>query len=522
MIPARKWSVALRVSRRHVEADSPSRALIAALAVIVLAAPLPADDQTEATPAETPESTGTEEDAAAPPRILPLEFNPYAVEVAIAFAGDPVLNASYRQSLVEAVRTRLRTRFGRMWELSIREDRSWSPVLPDGLARRSDEGLNQQYLDGQFDKVMLVGVTHTSGRYDAFAREWDRDSQTSSAMAAGNVYDRRLTADLITDLVSQVFRPIARLEEVEEDRIEMMIRAGELLPGESDAAQFQPGDYLTPYYRYLTRQREIRKIDHVPWTLLHVTSVDRRRMNCEVITTFRPNPLAGVRRYTLIMGMRARPLLPATDLRVAPRTAPVNPLVGVHIDVMDRLPTEEDAVEDRLSFLTDRSGVVTVAADPDNPLRHVLIHSGASVLASVPFMPGLLPNLELLTPDDSARLDVEGKMALLKSDLIDIVARRAVLMSQARKAAKAGNWDEADSYTAQLRELPTLEQIQLQIEEDVRIPAATTAKRLNDRVAEIRINRLCRDVAAIAEKFLDPDKINEFRTEMNELRTSSR
>lgn len=451
---------------------------------------------------------------------LPPELKPYRVLVSVACARQPSLDDRFRSELISTIETRIGAWFGPMWSLTVAEDDSAAPVAPDSLDRPTDEQLNGQYLPGEYDKVFLVSLSKTGSRYDVAAREWDRNSQTTGHVAAEETFDRRLCADVATRLVHRVFRPLAMVMSVSEsgDQVELSIRAGEFLAGDADSLPFRVGEYLSPYFRYLDRQREVRQIQHVPWTFLKVESIDRARMICSVISTFRA-PISGSRRRVELMGIAARPLFEQTRLRIAPRNAPDNPMVGYRVDVMDRIPTEDDPVEDRITLATDRAGVVVVPAFPEAPLRHVLVHSGQSVLAKVPFIPGLEPELELSTPDDTARLNVEGALAVLEGDLIDIVARRAVLMARARIAAKQQKWAEADEYIRQLEELPDLERVQQQIAA-IRLPAVQTARILNNRVAEARIKRMCGELETVAAEHLDLQKLKDFQTEIAELRAA--
>jgi hypothetical protein len=185
---------------------------------------------------------------------------------------------------------------------------------------------------------------------------------------------------------------------------------------------------------------------------------------------------------------------------------------------MDRLPTEEDPVEDRTTYLSDRRGLIVVPSDPDNPLRHALVHSGGAVLASVPLIPGLEHRMALELPDDRARLNVEGELAMMEDDLIDAVASRSVIMTRARGAARAERWDDVDVFLEELNGLPDFAQFDRRLNA-VRLPAEQTARQLGDRVAQSRIVRLCREFREIAEVRLSGDVIRDFETEMNQLRT---
>ena len=60
-----------------------------------------------------------------------------------------------------------------------------------------------------------------------------------------------------------------------------------------------------------------------------------------------------------------------------------------------------------------------------------------------------------MLPDDSLRLQVEGQLQQVQSDLVSFVATRTALMAIARVSAKKQDWANVDERTRQLDALPT-------------------------------------------------------------------
>lgn len=478
--------------------------------------------QESATDASAAPSSAEQQTENAAPTVYvepPQEVTPYVVLVSLSFQGDASIGARLRESVTASVPTLLRSRLGQMWTLTVRDDRQVSPPTRSVLERLDTDDLNARFVPGEFDKVILLTVSRQGSAYEVAGREWDRNSRTAGPAVVRETCDRRRVNEVVAGVASEVFRPIAMIHEVGEEVIELGIRAGEFLAPDEDQLQFQTGDYLIVYFRYLDRQRDVRQIQFVPWTFLQVDSVERARMLCHVVSTFRRNPLGGSRRRVELMGIAARPLLDATELTLVPRVDPLNPLVGHRVDVMDRLPTVDDPVEDRVTLLTDRGGTVVVPADPAKPLRHALVHSGGEVLASVPFIPGLERRASLELPDDTPRLDVEGELQMMQDELIDVVASRSVIMARARQAARAGKWDEVDRFRDELDALTTFEDMDRRLN-NIRVTADQTARRLGDRIAQSRIARLCREFREVAESRLAANIIQDFHTEMDQLRTA--
>ena len=121
----------------------------------------------------------------------------------------------------------------------------------------------------------------------------------------------------------------------------------------------------------------------------------------------------------------------------------------------------------------------------------------------------------LEAPDDAPRLNVEAETELLQSELVDIVARREVLMARARGASKKAEWELVTDLQKQVEALPTLENFLARIEA-LKNPAVQTAKRNKDKAQESRIIRMCRQITETAKQYLDPLKVNEFTTEIEE------
>ena len=53
-------------------------------------------------------------------------------------------------------------------------------------------------------------------------------------------------------------------------------------------------------------------------------------------------------------------------------------------------------------------------------------------------------------PDDTLRLEIEGSIATLQAELVDAVARRAVLMALAKARAKSEQWEAVAATIKQL------------------------------------------------------------------------
>ncbi|WP_437204374.1 hypothetical protein [Planctomicrobium sp. SH664] len=470
---------------------------------------------TGSTPAAAP-STATTAPAVATqtpaPESIPVTLRPYDVQVLIRIDADPAFPYATRNQIVAQTEAILTARFRQMWSLK-QELVTSLPVSGTSLSSWTDAAVLERFELVPEDKVFFVTVQAALGSYTIHCREWDTSSRTLSSEYIFSTVDRRELPALIANAVTDAFRPLAEIEVLEGNRIEFLVRAGELFPADPTLAPFQPGDYLVPYLRYLDRKKELRMIQLLPWTYLKVDAVQRSRLVLSLISTFR-SPIPATRRRMEVMAMRIRPHLPATEVHIAPRGDLVNPLVGYRCELLNRNPTDQDPVEDRLKLITDRRGIVTVPVIPEHPLQYLHVFSGEALLARIPLIPGNVPELLIEVPDDRARLNVEGEVSLLQTELIDLVATREVLMSRARAAAAANRWSEVDRFLGELSRLPTLVQFVGRIE-TLQVQAVYKAQQAKDKVAEARIKRLCESVRKSAEKHLDPLRISDFRRDVN-------
>lgn len=467
-------------------------------------APAAASPGTEAVPAVPPAATAE----AAPAAIeLPWELKPYEVEIEISFAGDARLDDRFRAALISALADRLTDDLGRMWSLSISESTGASYLPAAQLARLTDEDAKTRWMSHTADKVFALCVGRTPQKTTFDAREWDRTAQQMTPVRSGETFDSRLAAGVASSTIRETFRALAQVESVDGRSAILRLRAGELLPPDQKAAQFAVGDLAVPFYRQLDRKREVKRVQHIPWTYLKVENIERGRVTSSIVSTFPGAVMAGKRRLESL-AIEIRAWYPQTELKVAPRSNPGNPIAAARVDVVDRLPTAADPVPDRLELRTNRDGIITVPAEDTAQIRFAIVNSGQAVLARVPFSPGAQKSLTIETIDDGPRLSVEGEVSLLEADLVELVARRQILGLRAEAAIKAGKGEEAQSLVAQLKALPDQKAFQQRVEL-VRTAGVEAAKAKKDAVAETRIRKLCGNLTEVANTHLDQDKFAE-------------
>jgi len=164
---------------------------------------------------------------------------------------------------------------------------------------------------------------------------------------------------------------------------------------------------------------------------------------------------------------------------------------------------------------TDFRGELRIAPSPDNLLRVLLVKSGSEVLARLPMVPGLQPELSAALIDDDPRLAVEGFIVGLQEELIDAVARREVLLRQADQELTAGKLVEADATLAGIRALGSRNQYLAILSE--RRKTVTTV----DAAIRKKVDKLFQDTRTVIVKYLDPQRLDELTARLVAARGAS-
>ncbi len=449
---------------------------------------------------------------------LPLELRPYRVRLLVAFSSDVLLTPTFRRHVLDRIEQVAARTFGQMWNLDIQENRRLLPAGVVGLKRLSVDDLLKRFNEAEIDKVYFLAVEATAARYILTGREWDTRLRELGALEIAETYQRREVPEAAVSLVAKLFRPLLTVHDADPEAgtVELRTQAGECPPGDPDSVGLHPGCVIVPVFRYLDRKKIVQRVQFLPLTYLLARSIDGARVSATVVSAFRV-PIGARRRRVEQLALGVRPNAQGTRLRLVPRSNPSKPLVAHDVFVHVKTRADDEPQTEPTRFMSDRSGTVRIPVYPQQPVVWIYVHSGASLLARVPFVPGLKPDETIQLPDDSLRLSVEGEVALLQARLIETIAKRSAHMSRARALAKKGDHDQADQEMAALTKLPGIEEFQRQLTA-IRVPAAEAAQKQRNRSAESKINKLCRRVSEQVEKFLEKDKILALQEELQEIR----
>ena len=549
--PALLSSLLLLFLTAHISADQPEPAAAATATSSPAAAQEPAVAEAPAVPAKP----------VAPLPPTPLELQPYRVRISVAFNDEPSLSSHFRHELLSELTAWLERTYAEMWQVTI-EDNNWlAPTSIDGLARLTWSQVEAQLEDKELDKAFIVCVSSHGGALRLSGREWDRMTQQLSLRQERLVADRRAAADELGLVIRDLFHPIVMIEGLEGKDAKVRVKAGEFPPGDPSAEQLSNGAFFQPFFRFYNKQREVTQIQPVPWTYLAVASAERAHGLCVIHTGLRVTLGKNTKRSeSWAIGTRAS--FPETRMRLTPHNNPTKPLTGYQVNVFEKRmvrpdaaaieaaqklaekkaadskgdaskPTDANAEPPKPAaalqptqelvklheLVTDRRGQVTVPVDPGSPLVWLYVSSGGNMLGRFPYMPGTSAAITAELPDDTLRLQLESRLELLRAELIDTIARRALLLARTKAAARAKepDWARFDESFKELDRLPDAKFFHSQLD-TIKVTTAKKAQDKKDQGLERKIAKLCGESAELIDRHLNVEKVKEQRDELVELR----
>ena len=275
----------------------------------------------------------------------------------------------------------------------------------------------------EVDKILLVAVTPVPGGVTVTARDFDVRTRTLSPAVVRPVWQPGMLGDAALDALLTAFAPLGRIDRWEKDVVFIRAKASGLPLGDRRLAMFREGDVLRPIIRYNDRDGRFRRAAPAQWSFCVVEKVSPEEVKCRVHTGMRAEIATRGRGRVEPLVLRVVPTGGSTLLSLQSRTEPRRPLGGY--DVYSYPPGQKTAVT-RVGR-TDRQGQLLIPPT-DVPLRVLLVRSGNEVLARLPIVPGLEPQLTALIANDDQRLAAEGFITGLQEELVDVFARRKILM----------------------------------------------------------------------------------------------
>ena len=435
------------------------------------------------------------------------EFEPYRIQAVLALDVAGGLAERLATELPTHLERRVATAIGPAWALKTElASGTLRHEVCSHIATFSDAPPDDFPTGG--DKLLLLAVRGTTDGYELVAREYDRLVQQWGMPIRRTSRQPEMLAEQLFSLVWQTVAPVARVEPDPADNRRVLVEplAAALPRASADAAFIREGDVFLPVMRRTTRGGELVKdgVQVVPWTYVEAVEVKGEKIVGRVHSGTR-QPFGARRKgrvEPLVIALRADP--DQTILQLHSRTTEEKPLVGY--EVFAQQPGEE--ATNRVGA-SDREGRVSVP--PGNArVQMLFVKNGGQLLARLPVVPGAAREIPVPLPDDEMRLAAEARLAALREEVVDVVARRNILMARVRHRIKAGDFDAAQNLLQELDQLPGRSQFNLTLNTAARL------LRSDDPQIQRRIDQLIQATQTVLTRYLDMRPVSQLHAEFRE------
>lgn len=459
---------------------------------------------------------------------IPFGSRPYRVRISIAFDSQGAMNNSVRQQLVGDIEQSVARMYGRMWTTDIETNDWLIPGQGQRLQRLQLADVLERYPEEQCDKALILTIESSGRSFSISCREYDSRIHELTPLYTERTLDQRSIGTVAARLMRDAFRPVAlyvRQFDDEEGRslMELQTQAGEIIPPDPSAEQVVEGDVLRPFVRSMERRnpKKLQQLKALPLSYIRTMSVDRqvaRGMVTGYYATHMTFSLFGGKgRRLQHLAVRQRPTADKSRVRLVLQTRRDKPLISHRLAIAYQLGWKDEEDGPQTQLVSDRNGEVIIETRENHPTFWIRVYSGASLLARVPYAPGLLPYDVVALPDDSIRLGVEGELQLLQDQLIDSIALQGVLLARARKAAAAQDAKSVEQLLDDYRNVPAKTEF-LESISNIRIPAVQESTRRH--MGSTRIDRLCSKLTDSVETFFSDEKRQERQTELEQIESA--
>lgn len=436
------------------------------------------------------------------------EAAPYRIRVELAIDAPGELAELLAAELPSRLEERVHTAIGAPWRVE-------TEVVTGAARQRLLRGLDQ-FSAGNVvesaagdDKQLLVVLRATPWGYALSAREFDHYLRRWGPTLRRMVRQRDALAEQLFELTERAIAPLARLRADAKDPqlVALDFRGADLPASGPDFAWVQPGDVLEPAWRRTNRDGSLAEagVTAVPWTYVEAVAPPKNgATKSGRLRSVSPRPL-GVRRgrvEQVAIALRHDP--GDTTLELRSRRDRDKPLIGYEVLAQD---VDDQAL--RPLGASDAAGDVTISPGK-SAVQFVVVKSDGVTLARVPVVPGAEPRLTIPLPDDDVRQRAAARLAAFREDVVDLVARRTILIARIRRQIEEQNFDAARELLTALDELPGPSQLNLALDREAQ------RLRTDDVQVQRRIDRLFSQTRTVLGKFLDPQAIGKVREEFQQ------
>ena len=436
------------------------------------------------------------------------QLTPYRIQTVLAFGEHPSLTSELKADLAADLVSQTDSLIGAAWDLTVvSAPAALERAVLDDIASITPEVIPQELLTS--DKLMLLAVSPRYGGYLVAARELDVRTRTFNSPVRLVVGHSAGLHGATFRAVRKAFAPLAEIVSVEEKRVVLRLRASGFPPRDPTYEPVRPGGIFQSIVRYDDREGRPKRISVIPWTYLYVENVSGTALDCRLYSGLR-SPLSARRRgRTSQYALAVVPPTGSTRLSLKSNAADPRGLVGYDIH---RQEPGSKATE--LVGRTDRHGGLSIGV-ADSPLCILYVKHGGELLARLPMVPGVTPELEARIADDDLRLEAEGFIKGVQQDLVDLIARRTVLLARTRARIEAGKYGEAEELVEELQKLETRDNLFRYLNQEKEKIYS------KDAAVQRRIDAMFDETQKAVHQYLDPGEIKRLSDELRKIQSSA-
>jgi hypothetical protein len=423
------------------------------------------------------------------------EYSPYRVKVWIALELTPQLGPGTLSRIEDEV----------VW-LSEQVDLSGWRMMPESAPtvwqsrilydlsqlQLPEEAEDRKAILGDADKLIFVAIKRASNGYKVEAREYDSTTEIMGPVFSEDCWFIHRLGRQTYRAIENAFSPLARVEEANEGRATVKMRASGLIQGPQFGAEdaiapptyIKDSDVMIPLIKHVGRlQLDRSQIRVLDWTCLSIEQREGDLIQCKVSSMFR-SPLGSrtsrrQQRYAIV----AKSGGATTTIVMHSNDKDKEPLSGYNVYYVD-----QEKQEPILLGKSDWRGEVTVDQTYGR-FQTLYVKNGERVLSRMPLVVGYYDRVDAPVLSDEIRLRAEGIIQGLQSQFLDLVARREVYSARIRYRIGAGEFDGAEELLNELRDLPTREQFEDIINQQERLLQSDDTReqaRINGMFTELR------------------------------------
>ncbi|MBL8888629.1 MAG: hypothetical protein JNL67_01535 [Planctomycetaceae bacterium] len=493
------------------------------------------DKETAAVPVAKPTSTENVEIG------LPWSYRPYEVKVWMIVDEQPRWNRSFMEQLCGETSTQLRLTESAAWRVSTEVvPQKWRDLFSNwnhSISELPVELYDELY---KTDKLFVVRLADTGTGFDYAINELDISGWSLGPVYSKSVSETGYLAGCLADTIAKAFRPVVQLEHSDADIVTARVRAHglmvrveetvgddqavvlSLVPNTTSPCWIQSGEVFEPIVRQSNRQRkfELKDIETLEFTLLvQQDAVEGPYVKAKVVSVNRAEAALGRKkgRNTEKIGIVVRTPAGPSQIRLFTKRGTTKenlaefPLNGYQVYSRSIFGTEES-----FEYLgkTNWNGQIEIKPG-DERVRLLLVKNGERNIARLPIVPGYKPFMEKLLPDDEDRILAEGVVAGLKSETLDLWARRQVLAERIKLALGKNEFSMANRYYEMYRQLVTINQWNDML--------SATQERLasKEKRQQTKITAMFKELSDFSQKEFKPDhdaKVQEMMLEARQQR----